>query len=209
MRPALGNAERIADLGATGLDLLLGGSKHADTGGIDVLDRLVDDRVGLDLHALLLRGVASLALRTDAEADDDGIRRGGKRDVGLGDGADGGVDDVDTDLGLVHLADGVGKRLDGALGVGLDDQVELLELVLAHLLEQGLKGDVLDLVLLLDTGLESALLSKVAGIAGVLEDAELVAGCRNPVQTEDLDGVGRTRLVLVLTVLVEHGANEP
>ena len=117
------------------------------------------------------------------------------------------MDDVDTDLGLVHLADGVGKRLDGTLGVGLDDQVELLELVWAHLLEQGLKGDVLDLVLLLDTGLESALLSKVAGIAGVLEDAELVAGCRNRVETEDLDGVGRTRLVLVLTVLVEHGAN--
>lgn len=58
------------------------------------------------------------------------------------------------------------EGLDGALGVGLDDQVELLELVLAHLVEQGLERDVLDLVLLLDAGLEGALLGEVAGVTG-------------------------------------------
>ncbi len=89
----------------------------------------------------------------------------------------------------------------------LDDQVELLELVLAHLVEQGLERDVLDLVLLLDAGLEGALLGEVAGVTGVLEDAELVTGGRDGVEAQDLDGVGGTGLVLVVAVLVEHGAD--
>ncbi len=85
----LGHAEGGADLGRTGLNLLLRGLEHAATGGVDVLDRLVDDGVRLDLDVLALRGVAGLGLRANAEADDVGVGGHGQRDVGLGDGADG------------------------------------------------------------------------------------------------------------------------
>ena len=41
----LGNAEQLADLDARGVFLVELGSEHADAGGVDVLDRLVDDAV--------------------------------------------------------------------------------------------------------------------------------------------------------------------
>ena len=58
---------------------------------------------------------------------------------------------------------------------------------MAHLVEQGLERDVLDLVLLLDAGLERALLGEFAGIAGILKYTELVACGRHGVEAEDLD----------------------
>ncbi len=157
------------------MDLLLRWLEHTDARGIDVLDRLVDDRVGLDLHVLTLGEIAGLGLRTHAEADDDRVRRGGEDDVGLGDGAHRRVDDVDAHLGLVHLGKRIRKRLDRSLHVCLDYKVELLELVLAHLVEEGLEGHVLDLVLLLDAGLQGALVGKLLGVAIILEHTELVA----------------------------------
>lgn len=53
----------------------------------------------------------------------------GEVDVGLGDAANRRADDVDAHLGLVHLLQGTAQRLDGALRVGLDDEVELGVLV--------------------------------------------------------------------------------
>ena len=46
------------------------------------------------------------------------------------------------DLGLVHLVQRVLERLDRALDVGLDDEVEVLELALADAREQVVERDV-------------------------------------------------------------------
>ncbi len=59
----------------------------------------------------------------------------------------------------------------------------------------------------ISTASDGRALGEVAGVAGVLEDAELVAGGRDGVEAQDLDGVGRTGNVLVLAVLVELGAD--
>ena len=64
------------------------------------------------------------------------------------------MDRVDADLGLIHLVERVLKSLDRALDVGLDDQVELLDLGVGNGLEEVLERDVLHAALLLDTGLE-------------------------------------------------------
>ena len=45
-------------------------------------------------------------------------------DVGLGDPADATKDEADLDLGPLQLAQRLGQRLERALHIGLDDQVE-------------------------------------------------------------------------------------
>ena len=84
--------------------------------------------------------------------------------------------------GLVDLGKGVGQGLDGALDVGRDHEVELLDLGLVHGLEEVLEGDVLLALLLGLTALEGALVGKLAGLALVGEHAELVAGVGHRVQ---------------------------
>ena len=117
------------------------------------------------------------------------------------------MDRVDAHLGLVHLVQRVLKGLDRALNVGLDDEVELLHLGVGHGVEQVLERDVLDLVLLLDAGLEGALVSEAARLALVLEHAELVAGHRDALQAEHLDRRRRRGLLHVVAARVDHGAN--
>src|SRR4051794_30940047 len=65
------NAEDLAHLGGTELHLFVDRLEHALEGCLDVLDRLVDDRVVADLDTLTLGQLRRLALRPDIEADDD------------------------------------------------------------------------------------------------------------------------------------------
>ena len=64
-----------------------------------------------------------------------------------------------------------------------------------------------DLVLLLNASLKRTLLGKLTSIALVLEDAELVACCRNGLQAKDLDSIRRASRLYIGSVLVEHGAD--
>ena len=75
------------------------------------------------------------------EADDDRLRGGGQHDVGLGDAADARVDDADLDLGVLDLEQGVGERLEAALHVGLDDEVEVEDLALGDAREEVVEGE--------------------------------------------------------------------
>lgn len=117
------------------------------------------------------------------------------------------MDRVDADLGLIHLVERILKGLDGTLDVGLDDQVELLDLGVGNGLEEVLERDVLDAALLLDTGLERTLVGEGTSLALVLEHAELVTGVGHGLQAQDLDGVGGTGLGDGATLGVEHGAD--
>ena len=114
---------------------------------------------------------------------------------------------VDTDLGLIHLVERVLKGLDGTLDVGLDDQVELLNLGVGDGLEEVLERDVLHAALLLNTCLERTLIGQSASLALVLEHAELVAGVGHGLQTQDLDGVGGAGVGDGVALWIEHGTN--
>ena len=85
-----GHLEGVQDGRGTRGDLDLGGLEHADTGGVELLEALIDDVVATDLDALALGSGAGLTVGTDAKADDDGVRGVGQDDVGLVDGANGG-----------------------------------------------------------------------------------------------------------------------
>ena len=170
------------------------GSEHAHARGVDVLDGLVDDAVQAHVDLLLLGERLGLRRGPHVEADDDRVARVGEHDVALGDGAHARVDDVDVDLGLVHLGERVLEGLDRAVDVGLDDEVEVLELALRDASEQVVERDVRLLLLLEDPLLQRALLGEVASIALVDEDAEVVTGRRHARQAEDLDRVRRAAL---------------
>src|SRR5580700_3075036 len=93
-----GHPEDLPDLRRAELDLLELGLEHALERGLDLLDRLVDDRVVADIHALALGQLARPAGRPDVEADDHRIRGDGQVDVVLGDRADTPADDPQGDL---------------------------------------------------------------------------------------------------------------
>ena len=63
----------------------------------------------------------------------------GQVDVRLGDAADAGGDDVDADLLGRQLGERVRERLGRALHVGLEDDLELLDLALLDLVEDVLE----------------------------------------------------------------------
>src|SRR5580698_713103 len=57
--------EDLADLGLAGDDLLEFRSEHSEHGCLDVLEELVDDLVGADLHVSVGRHLAGPAVRTN------------------------------------------------------------------------------------------------------------------------------------------------
>src|SRR3712207_2531769 len=111
-------------------DLLVLRLEHALEGRLDLLDRLVDDRVVPDVDALAGGELGGLALGPDVEAEDDDVVGQRQVDVALGDAADAAVDDPQRDV-VAHLDlhQGLFERLDGARVVALDDQVELAGLL--------------------------------------------------------------------------------
>ena len=112
--------------------------------------------------------------------------------------------DVDVDLGLVHLAECVTQRLDGALDIGLDYEVEVPDVALLDPREEVVEGDPRLTLVLHETLTQGAVFGKVACIALVGEHTELIAGGRNTRKAEDLDRVRRTRAVYD----VSHGVDE-
>ena len=82
-----------------------------------------------------------MASAADVEADDQGGRSRCQVDVVLGDTSHAGVDDVDAHLRVLDLRQLPEERLDGALNVALEDEVELLDGALLHLREEVLERD--------------------------------------------------------------------
>src|SRR6266700_5699129 len=86
--------EDLPDLRGAELDFLELGLEHALERGLDLLDRLVDDRVVPDVDALALGELAGPASRADVEADDHRVGRDGQVHVVLRDRADAAADDA-------------------------------------------------------------------------------------------------------------------
>src|SRR5699024_6071443 len=128
----LGGAEDLADLRRAELDLLVLRLEHALEGGLDLVDRVVDDGVVLDLHTLALGVVRVQALRADVVSDDHGVRV----DAAVDDAQVHALADLDAQQRLL-------ERLHRAGGVALEDEVEGLDLALRHVLVDVLEADAL------------------------------------------------------------------
>src|SRR6516165_6534141 len=121
--------EDLADLRRAELRLLELGLEHALERGLDLIDRLVDDRVVADIDALALGQLAGPAGRPDVEADDHRVRGDGEVDVVLRDRADAAADHPQADLfAHVELEQRVLQGLHRAGHVALDDEQQFLAL---------------------------------------------------------------------------------
>ena len=143
----------------------------------------------------------------DAEADDDGLRRVGQDDVALGDSADRFQEHADRDFLVLELFEFLGEGFDRALDVGLQDQVQALELLLGHLAVEVFQRDGLAVGVGEVAGADPPGLGDVAGARDVVDDAEVLAGARDDVQARDLDGRGRAGLFDRLALVVEECAD--
>ena len=174
----LGDLEDLPDHGAAEVDLLDLGDEHPLDGLLDLVGDLVDDVVAADLDLLLVGQRDGPVLGGDAEADDDRLRGVGQEDVALGDPADALEEDADRDLGVLELLELLDQGLERALDVGLEDQVEALDLLLGHLAVEVLERDGLALAEGDAAGAEPAGLGDLAGAGDVVDDGELLAGGR-------------------------------
>ena len=148
-----------------------------------------------------------LALGTNVEADDDGVRGGGEEDVGLGDGADAGVEDADANLLGGHALEGVGEDFDGALHVALEDEVEVLHAGLLDLLGEAFERDAGALGELGFALLHLAVLGDALGLVAVGHDEEGVACVGHAFEAEDFDRGGGAGFGDGAAAVVEHGAD--
>ena len=192
---------RISGVG--GDDLLVFRLEHALEGGLDVFDRLVDDRVVLDLDAFTVGQIRHLTVRAHVEADDDGLVDGREVDVVLGDRADAAVDDLDADLvGHLDLHQGVFQRLDGTGGVALDDDVEHVHLGLGELLLEAFERD--DLAAFRELRLARSVAWRFSAIWRAVRSSDATRK-RSPavgtdVETQHLHGRGRGGFLHVVAV---------
>src|SRR5690606_3795381 len=89
------DGEHLADLGGAELDLDLGRSEQTGELTANVVGELVDDAVLAHADPELSRELSRARGARDVEGDDLGAARRGEVNVGLGDGADAGVQDDD------------------------------------------------------------------------------------------------------------------
>src|SRR4051794_18013102 len=197
--------ERRPHLRAADLLLDLDGLEQALHRGPQLLDDVVDHRVGADLDALVLRDLARVADRAHVEADHHRVRGRREHHVGLADAADAVADHVDGDLLVGQPRDLVGERLERAGHVGLEHQVELLLAALGageDVLERNAAARLARQRLLLDA--DRALVGHAARLALVLDYAEVLAGVRHAVEAEDLHRHAGSRLLHALAAVVVH-----
>src|SRR3954470_17303002 len=205
----LRHPEDLADLRRAELDLLVDGLEHALERGLDLVDRLVDDRVVPDVHAFAVGELGGLTLGPDVEAQDDDVVGQRQVDVALGDPTDAAVDDPQRDV-VAHLDlhQRLFERLDGARVVALDDQVELTGLLERRV--EVLQADPLPhgrVLRVADAGL--AAVGDLPGHAVLVDDEERVARTGHRGQADDLDRTGREGFLELVAVLVEQRTDAP
>ncbi len=205
-RTKLRRTEHITHFGNT-QDLLANvAAEHAGQSLLHIINDLVDDAVVTQVQTFGLDDLAGSGVSTDVEAEDHSV--GGQRQVGvgLGDTTHAAGDDLDLHFVVAQLGQRALQRFQRATYVGLDNDVEGLFLVLAHVLEH-----VFQLGGLLTGQLDFAELALTeqrdfAGLLLVGYDVQLVTRVRRAIQAEDLDRNGGTCFLDRLTVLIQHGA---
>ena len=123
------------------------------------------------------------------------------------DTAGAGVDDAGADLVVAHLLQRALNGLARALDVRLDEDRQFRDLFrsqLGHHVDQADLVDAAGGLLALDA---RAVLGQLAGAGLVLDHGERLAGARGLVQTQDLDGHGRTGFGQLFAAFVEQGAD--
>ena len=124
----------------------------------------------------------------------------GQVDVGLGDAAHRGLQNLDLHLGVLELRQLLADGLDRAAHVGPENDVERLHLaLLPEPLVEGFQGDVrLPAAQIALAGFGRPLLGQLPGLGDVVQHVEAVAGAGRGVQAGHVHRRGRAGLVVFL-----------
>src|SRR6266700_1473658 len=199
--------EDLPDLRGAQLDFLELGLEHALERRLDLLDRLVDDRVVADVDALAPGQLAGPVGRPDVEADDHRVGGDGQVDIVMGDRADAAADHAQADLFAdVELEQRVLEGFDRTGHVALDDEQQFLALARLERLVQVLERDPPPSLGELGDALAGlAALGDLPGHPVVGDNEEVVTRAGHGGQAEHLNRTGRQSLGDWIVVLVQHG----
>ncbi len=119
------------------------------------------------------------------------------------------MDDADAHLRVLDLLDLTEERLDGALDVALQHDVQVLDLAGLQVVVERLERDATSRALreLLAAQPLGAHVREVLRLPLVLDDADELAGGRRMVEAEDFDGLTRPCLFHLLTAIVVERAH--
>src|SRR6202789_1487726 len=202
-RAEFARAEHAANRGKPH-DLLLDlGRQHAGEHCLDVIDGLVNDAVVADIDSVILDGGASRRVTAHIEGNDARLGGCGQRDVGFGQAADAGSDDVHRDFAGGQAVQCIAQCLHAALHVGLHQELHEISLALAHGREHILH--VRALLRELDVaGLGLAVHGDFARLALALDHQQLVARIRRAGQSQHHHRYRRSGPIDGLSRLVEQ-----
>ena len=184
-RTHFGDVERLQHLeGRCHLFLHLR-SQHTFHSSLDLVDRVVDDGVDTDIHLLGLGHLTGSTGRTNVKADDDRIRSRSQHHIAVTDSTHSTVDDVHLDIFRREFQERVLDSLYRTVHIGLDDDIQLLEIA-----DRQTTTDLLETHVFLraDRLFALQLLTFVRYLARLLlrrQHIELVTCLRRTVQTED------------------------
>ena len=102
--------------------------QHALHGSFHVVNGLIDDLVQTHIQLLAVHNGLGRRIRADVESDDDGTGSGSQARIGLGDGTDAAVDNLDGHFFVGQLHKTLLHGLDRTLYIGLYDDRKLLHI---------------------------------------------------------------------------------
>src|SRR5688572_26844701 len=203
----LADLEHLADLGVAVQLLAHFRLEQAAERLLQVVEDLVDHAVQPDLDAPLLRHLPGRFVGDDVEADDDRAARVGQLDVALRDRADRAVDHADPHFLSILVGHRLRQRLDRALDVALDDQVDRLDVAGLHRVEQVVQRHLAHRRELCLAGQRRTFFGDLAGAVDVVEDVEPIARAGEDVQPADDDRRARAGLLDHLAAVVDQAAD--
>src|SRR3984893_866250 len=202
------DAESVAHFGAAEMRFLEDGLEQAGHGLFDLVGDFVNDRVQADVDVFALSQIRSFAIGAHVEGENDGTRSGSEQDVGFGDGADAGVDDLQLHLIGGLLGKQLAENFDGALHIGLDDDGQFLGFAALQLLVQLIESDT-PAGAAGERGFAQfglAIIDDVASL-GFVGYLELIASFGNTLQAEDFNRSGRRGQFDRAAMIVEKRAH--
>ena len=155
-------------------------------GFFDLINEFVDDGVELHLHAFTFRGGERLVLHFDIEADDDGVGGTGKQHVGLINGADLLMQDVEVALVGLDVGETFGNGFNGTLHIAFQDELECLLVAFLDAGKEMLKRGTTRHIELLLAQFFNALFAKPFDIAFAAHDDDFIADVRHVAEADDL-----------------------
>ena len=203
----LGGHKHGADLGHADDLFALLGREHAGHRCLQLVDRVVNDVVVMDLHTIAFGQLARAGIGPHIEADDDGLGRNRQVDVGLADTTHRRVDHLHLDLFGGEFEQGRGQRFLGTLYIGLDDDGQHLDIARGHIGKHRIQLGCLLLGQLGIAELTGTVGRDFTGTPLVGHDHELVTRLGHFGQALNFHGDRRTGGFRRFAVLIQHGAH--